>query len=238
MGDHKMKDLLSGRSLLRVIIAALSITQVFGCAHLQYVSNYDPNQPPKNWYGAELDGIHYYRPAIYLWLTVDPKVTVVGNNASCIPQLQYLPDFHQESVIIPRLGIGSVQFAPTLTDGWNLTALNTTVDSKVPETITAVGSLLSAALTPIGGGAGAAAGGKKELEKGAPTTYLYPGFYRLDLRKFPSSNTSDFLTPVLTTDQLVCAVFAPAQLVQPPAGGSPAGGNGKDNGGAQGGGGH
>src|SRR2546427_613598 len=82
------------------------------------------------------DGVRFYRPDVYLLVTnVDGKLqtTVVS-----------LPNKAEEYVIRSRSGLGSVSVQATLAGGWNLTELGTTVDTKIPDTISALGSMLSA----------------------------------------------------------------------------------------------
>jgi len=62
-------------------------------------------------------GLHFSRPAAYLWITVNDK-------GQCIPSITYLPDPQQDYVMrVWPWGFGTVSFKPTLKDGWNLTAL-------------------------------------------------------------------------------------------------------------------
>jgi hypothetical protein len=63
---------------------------------------------------------------------------------------------------------------PTLNDGWNLTGLDTTIDQKIPETITA---LVGAAKL------GVAPGARARNFSGAIT----PGLYRLVIGEEPDS---------------------------------------------------
>jgi len=94
------------------------------------------------------DGIRFYRPQPYILVsqTRDDKGNVTGNSISVV----YLPDPTQEYVIRERAWIGSVSMKPTLTDGWNLVGLDTTVDTKIPEMLNA---LLGAAKLGVAPGA-------------------------------------------------------------------------------------
>src|SRR5208337_1338519 len=74
-------------------------------------------------------------------------------------KLIYLPDYEHPMAISESPGLfGSSEMKPSLQDGWMLTALDATGDSKTAETISAVASLVGAAMT---GGASSAAGGAK-----------------------------------------------------------------------------
>lgn len=82
------------------------------------------------------EGIRFYRPAPYLVASQEKD--------GCKHEIVYLPDPDEEYVIRVLSGIGAVDAKATLENGWNLTALGEARDSKVPETITAVGGLLTA----------------------------------------------------------------------------------------------
>jgi nitrogen fixation protein len=107
------------------------------------------------------EGIRFYRPAPYL-------VTSIEKDA-CTDRIVYLPDPEQEYLIRVHSGLGTVDAKATLENGWNLIALGEARDSKIPETITAVGGLLTA-LTP-----------KAELRPGERTTEATckPGIVKL-----------------------------------------------------------
>jgi hypothetical protein len=73
-------------------------------------------------------------------------------------KLIYLPDFSKPMAIyIPWSMFGSAQMKPILQDGWMLTSLDATSDTKTPETISAVASLITAV------GNAAASAGKKSM---------------------------------------------------------------------------
>jgi hypothetical protein len=94
-------------------------------------------------------------------------------------KLIYLPDYSHPMALSVSTGlIGSAEMKPTFQDGWMLTSLDATADSKVSETISAMASLASAI---GGGGAGSAAAGASKgmkamaREGGGPV--LAPGLY-------------------------------------------------------------
>lgn len=112
---------------------------------------------------ADAEGIRFYRPWPYLMVAVNDK-------GLCVPSIIYLPDMSQEYTMIPHSGLGSATLKPTLKDGWNLTAYDSSVDSKIPETIGAISGLV--AKLPIPPLARALPPPKK--------TNLSPGLYRLE----------------------------------------------------------
>ncbi len=91
--------------------------------------------------------------------------------------LRYLPDYSQPMAIYVPWGLGgSATFNPTLQDGWMLTSMNATSDTKTSETITA----LAAMVTAVGGTASkvAAMGPSQDGERPQRTPKLLePGPY-------------------------------------------------------------
>jgi hypothetical protein len=98
-------------------------------------------------------------------------------------KLIYLPDYEHPMVLRQRAGFGSTTLKPTLQNGWMLTALDSSADSKTAETLASIGTILSAT---HGGGSGGT-GGSKDKSGGAPEVKgapppakaLPPGLYRL-----------------------------------------------------------
>ncbi len=158
---------------------------LFGCAGVDI----RPASGPKD------EGLHFFRPQPYLLLAASPN--------GCTFEVKYLPDYDNEYVMIIHSGFGAVTFNPTLDGGWNLTGLNTTVDSKTNETITALGSLVGSTLPSV-------------IGKGAPKTGptvdkgLHPGLYKLDLHKLSECATKQdaCLIPVLVNDTHSCVIAA------------------------------
>ena len=107
------------------------------------------------------DGLRFYRPEPYLLVTKDKEEKL---QTSVI----YLPNKTQEYALRTKPGIGAIEMSATLTHGWNLTEIGAKIDSKVPETITALAGVLTAA-----GGLGVA----------RTTLTLDPGLYRIDFDK-------------------------------------------------------
>jgi len=148
---------------------------------------------------ADAYGVRFYRPAPYLWLASDDK-------GRCIPTIVYLPDPRQQVImqVSPLdgwFGIGSASMKPTLQDGWNLTALESTVDTKVPETLTAIGGLLSAA-KPFAAGPGI--GIPPPPPGGVKTTTGQPvsaGLYRIELKADPKAPPLEFVPVLQALDQ-------------------------------------
>lgn len=77
------------------------------------------------------DGLRFYRPDLYLLVTMDKDSALQTSVIS-------LPNRSQEYVLRTTAGLGATSLSATLEGGWNLTELGSTVDTKVPETITAL----------------------------------------------------------------------------------------------------
>jgi hypothetical protein len=100
-------------------------------------------------------------------------------------KLVYLPDKTKPMAMSVRTGLfGAASMKPGLQDGWMLTSLDASADSKTAETLTAIASLVSSATT-----GGAAAPGKtktmtqnnKEVPENIPDfsdQILKPGLYK------------------------------------------------------------
>jgi hypothetical protein len=107
-------------------------------------------------------GIRFYRPAPYV--LVEPVAAEGGSAPGAVKvSIIWLPDYTQQYVIEAKPGLGSVSFNPTLTDGWNLTGFDATVDSKTAELLTAAPGLVPRGPTGVG-----------------QPPKICPGIYRLD----------------------------------------------------------
>ena len=74
-------------------------------------------------------------------------------------KLVYLPDKTKPMAMSVRTGLfGTASMKPGLQDGWMLTSLDASADSKTAETLTAIASIVSSAATAGAGGAKSAAG--------------------------------------------------------------------------------
>lgn len=94
----------------------------------------------------------------------------------------YLPDYSKEYIVKKRGFIGATNVAMKLENGWNLTEFGSTSDSKVPETLTALTSLLPALI-----GAG------EDSPLAPAISVIKPGLYKLT---FNTVGELDGITPV------------------------------------------
>jgi len=110
----------------------------------------------------KINGVHFFKPHPYLLVTVEPGDK--PENPKYVSTIVYLPE--DEYVATVRPGWGTVNGSISLNDSGSLTQFGSQLDSKIPETITAVSGLLTAAV-----GAVPAAN--------VPAGALSPGLYRL-----------------------------------------------------------
>ena len=165
---------------MRFRMLSLSIAVLVGCSHvtIRRVIGDD-----------DVTGARFYRPWPYLLVSgpevaADPKATATSRAATSRASIVYLPDLCNEYVIHPWVGLGSVEVKATLDDGWNLTSLGATQDSKIPEAITAFTGLL--------GGSAKLAERFTATRDGEPVP-LAPGLYRLTLNE---NGLFDGLAPI------------------------------------------
>jgi len=114
------------------------------------------------------EGLRFYRPAPYLQVSEAADTTDGGSKSggAQATRLQFsivwLPDYKQEYIVQSHPGFGSVTFKRTLADGWNLTGMEASMDSKTAEILTALAGLLPKAT------------------RAQPTGGPCPGLYRLE----------------------------------------------------------
>jgi hypothetical protein len=136
-------------SQLPVVVVLAGVAS--GCASLEITHTNDSNA----------DGLHFYRPS--------PYIAVSTGDKGCQVSMLFLPNPDQEYVVKAHSGLGTVSFKPTLADGWNLTGLDSTVDSKANE-------LLKNAAAFVPGVKGGAEAGVPEPPFTCPV-----GLYRLKM---------------------------------------------------------
>lgn len=126
-----------------------------GCAHLDIHKTDDATNPKEY-------GLRFYRPRPYLLVTLSDK--------GCTPAIQYLPDYSQEYILHPYYWLGSLSFKPTLEHGWNLTAFDSAVDTKIPDTINSLAGIMknAAEIAAIKGG-----------QEGGSSANFGPGLYSM-----------------------------------------------------------
>jgi hypothetical protein len=116
------------RIALSLAFLGLGTVLLFGCSSTRVRKDPGP-----------LDhGIRYWRPKPYL--VIQP-----GDTADTVKlSVDYLPDWNEEYSIHIRAGIGTNATKVTLEHGWNLTAIDVDVDSKVPEFLNSLANLIPA----------------------------------------------------------------------------------------------
>jgi hypothetical protein len=183
------KERRKGEKMKILCGVLVTVLLLVGCAHIEIrpLTKEEREDPDK---ASKLNGVRFFRSSPYL------LVRQTGNDGSCDVTIVYYQNVDEPYIIIPHQGIGSITYNPTLTDGWNLTGFSGTVDSKVPEMITAVTGLVAAgvaAAVPSAPAAPAAAGVTKAgkdvpriafdntaISVGQP---LEPGMYKMTFGK-------------------------------------------------------
>lgn len=136
--------------MFRLLLLIVAVCTFTGCAKVEVwpVENAYQEGIEAGWFsGGAIEGVRFYRPHPYLWITVDEVVTkdasgAVTKNKVLTHKVIMLPDPEQEYVIQWDAGLGQVKPEFTLQDGWMLTTFKSDIDSKAAENMTAAASLL------------------------------------------------------------------------------------------------
>ena len=115
-----------GLHMSKALLVAVAVSTCVGCARVSVTKVTDATKPT--------NGVRFYRPTPYLLVTV----VKVGDKDQVASNIIYLPNTKDEYVVEVKPGWGTVDGTVTLDGGWNLTTLGAKLDSKGPETITAV----------------------------------------------------------------------------------------------------
>lgn len=191
--------------LLTRICESVAIGALFtlaGCASISILPISPAQVHPSDTKQA-LNGLRFYPPKFYLEIGGD-------GSGNCTASIVTLPDTSKPYIVTVSNGLFSnVTFQPTLTDGWNLTAFNGSVDNT---------AVMSSLISGILGGA-AKSGGKGLLAfnpVGAPPSGVNPGLYPL---KFVNGVVT--VTPKSVFDSLgsfgTCKAVAFSPPANPPA---------------------
>src|SRR5207249_10507047 len=128
-------------SVLTTVLALFCIIGSLGCASV-IVRKVPVTNP------VDIEGLRFYRPTPYLLVSevASESKESTATRASQANSLQFsivwMPDLSEEYVIRAKPGLGSIEYSPTLENGWNLTGLNAKADSKAAELLTAVAGLI------------------------------------------------------------------------------------------------
>ncbi len=147
------------KGLCSIVIISLMLT---GCAGVSVTKI-----TPVNDNSAK--GIRYYRPWPYLLVAQD-----ANDAASLKLTTVYLPNIKENYAINTQSGLGKLDATITLEDGWKLTQYSDKTDTKIPETIQAIGSVPTDTIKAVFEAITRANGVEK---KAIPLT---PGLYRFE----------------------------------------------------------
>jgi hypothetical protein len=91
------------------------------------------------------EGVHFYEPRPYLLVTKTEAKDANGKvTSNLVNQILWLPDHSHRCKAVVKSRWGSVNGSVKLLNGWMLDTLGAQTDSKIPETIAAVGGLVAA----------------------------------------------------------------------------------------------
>jgi hypothetical protein len=108
------------------------------------------------------DGVHFYEPRPYLLVSKEVKKDANGKEENQFTnQIIWFPDHSRRYLVKVHSGWGTVNGSVKLQNGWMLDTLGAQMDSKIPETITAISGLVK--------------------EAGALASAPGPGLYRIDI---------------------------------------------------------
>ncbi len=90
--------------------------------------------------GSNQAGIRFYHP--------NPYIVSADKDGNCVNQIIYLPDFSHGYILNIKPGTGSATISGvTLENGWNLTSIGGTLDSKTADNINAVAGAISGVIS-------------------------------------------------------------------------------------------
>jgi len=96
--------------------------------------------------GPHDKGIRFYRPKPYLLVKPYEEKGTDGvlraSKEAVQVSMEWLPDFSEEYSIQVRTGLGTNETNITLSNGWNLTQINTKLDSQFDENVNAIANLI------------------------------------------------------------------------------------------------
>ena len=136
----------------KILTVLLFTALLIGCANVVFDSD---------------EGLLYYEPVPYLMVSVD-------QNCKSTAQVISLPG--DKKRMRARSGLGTAKLEADLSNGM-VTSIGQTIDSKVPETLSSVGELVTAGAGILGAGED---DGEKRIPDGAegyiqcPSIFLYP----------------------------------------------------------------
>jgi hypothetical protein len=129
--------------MTKLLLGCLLLSCAVGCARLD-IKHVDK--------GDSSPGVHFYEPRPYLLVSATFKVDSSGKAQTEVTnQIIWLPNPAREFVANPVPGWGTADTSVKLLNGWMLDSIGSKMDSKIPETITALtGTLKEAAAASKG----------------------------------------------------------------------------------------
>lgn len=176
---------------MKAIVICSAVALCTGCASVEVEKLTADNR-------ASAKGIRYWRPALYLAVSASVPAGEKDHHA-CSGRLIYLPDPSEEYVMRATAGFGSATLKPTLTDGWNLTAFDSSVDSKTADVLGAFAKIVT----------------KKAESATQKNVEISPGLYRIKMD--PNTGALKLDSKAVYEVGEPCATLTLPQDPKPPA---------------------
>jgi hypothetical protein len=107
-----------------------------------------------------------------------------ASSPTYVAKLIYLPDYSKPMAITTSTGVGTVNLGAQLQDGWMLTSLQASSDSKTADILTSIASAITGSL---GAATGSSAAKKAGPPGGGPQALLPAGLYMFDFERDPTA---------------------------------------------------
>lgn len=153
-------------AFIRGIVFLASVLCFCGCAQVQ-VKRLAAND-------TATEGVRFYAPQPYLLVTImgDPTIETVSKSSASQFQSQiiWLPKMNEQYVVNVKPGLGTADGSIKLENGWMLSELGSSIDSKGPETMAAISGAIKDASGLL----------KVTAPGGGTETVLGAGLYRIE----------------------------------------------------------
>ena len=174
-------------TLVRNCVLVALLLVLSGCAELQ-VKRLAANDTTS-------EGVRYYASQPYLLVTIQPSASAMASDKPAAglakvsqpavqTQIIWLPKINEQYAVRVKPGWGTVDGSVSLQNGWMLTDLGSTMDSKLTETITAISGLINNAADLV----------KLAAAGASDASALATGLYRIEFD--PATGFVSKLVPV------------------------------------------
>lgn len=161
----------------RAILLILLVPVAGGCASTTVKQNPGPHD----------HGFRFYRPKPYLLIKPAPATDTKDTSEFVSIEWTTLPDFSEQYSLHARAGLGTNATKVTLEQGWKVTKIDYSIDSKTDDNIKAIGSLIKSVGTfAAAGNPNAGESGKKIITAHLPARNVPLGLYEAVINRDPN----------------------------------------------------